>query len=133
MNWGRIVMAGGAAGIVVSLVDYVLHGMIMSGTYARYPSLFVQEEGNPIWFFVVNICVAILACALFAKTRSCWSQGLSGGATYGFWLGMVAFFSNFFWPLVLVGFPYFLAWCWGGINLIDAVVGGAVLGLLYKE
>jgi phosphotransferase system glucose/maltose/N-acetylglucosamine-specific IIC component len=133
MNWTKILGGGVVAGVVVSLVNYLLHGVIMSDTYERYSSVFSQEQANPIWFFVVAIAIAIFFTILFAKTRDCWAEGAKGGITYGFWLGMVAFFGNFYDPLVIDGFPYYLAWCHGGISLIGFLVGGAIVGLIIKR
>ena len=132
MNWGRIGLAGVAAGVVAWLVSFVLHGVIMAGTYAKYP-VFIQEDGNPFWFLLVGVCIGVPYAILFAKTRKCWGSGLAAGATFGFVVGLVLFFQDFYLPLVVVGFPYYLGWCWGGINLIVSVVYGAVVGLLYKE
>ena len=47
--------------------------------------------------------------------------------------GMFGFFAQFFNPLVLEGFPYYLGWCWGGINLIVSLVLGLVLGAIVKR
>lgn len=132
MNWGRVTIAGVAAGIVIWLADYVMHVMIMGATYAKYPEVFTQEEASPFWFLLVSVCIALAAAILFAKTRKCWSAGVAGGVAFGFWLGLTAFFGPFYFPLVLLGFPYYLAWCWGGIHLIEGLIGGAVLGALYK-
>jgi hypothetical protein len=133
MKWSKIAVGGLVAGIVVSLVNYLLHGVIMAGAYTKYSSVFSQQQANPVWFFVVAIAIAFFFTILFAKTRECWAQGAKGGMVYGFWLGMVAFFGNFYYPLVIDGFPYHLAWCHGGIDLIVAVVGGAVVGLIIKR
>ena len=46
---------------------------------------------------------------------------------------MAIVFGNFYNPLVIDGFPYYLAWCHGGITLIGSVVGGAVVGLMIKR
>ena len=56
-----------------------------------------------------------------------------GGVTFGFFLGLVAYFTNFYNPLVIEGFPYYLSWCWGAINVISFLVLGAVLGLMMKK
>ena len=133
MNWGKIVIAGVVAGVVLWLVDFVLHGWIMASAYLKYPGVFTQEEASPFWFLAVAICIAITVAILFAKTCDCWASGLTGGATFGFFLGLVAFFGPFYFPLVLEGFPYYLAWCWGGIHIIEAVIGGAVIGAIYKK
>lgn len=70
---------------------------------------------------------------IFGKTRQCWPAGLKGGAIFGFWIGLIAFFSFFYDPLVLEGYPYYLAWCQGGIAVISAVIGGAVVGAIVKS
>lgn len=133
MNWAKILIAAIVVGIVTWLVDFVLHGLIMGGTYVEYKDVFSQEAANPIWFLVVSVCVALFLAILFAKTRDCWGEGVAGGAVYGFWIGLLFFFGNFYYPLVIEGFPYFLAWCWGGMGLINAVIAGAVLGLILKR
>lgn len=132
MNWMKVVIAGLVGGVVMNLADFVMHGMIMSSTYARYP-VFQQQEGNPIWFFVVAVCFGIAGAALFARTRDSWGDGAKGGATFGLFFGCVSFFAAFYNPLVFEGFPYYLAWCWGGMNLIDGVILGSVIALVYKR
>lgn len=133
MNWMKALVAGVAGGIVVTVVNFVIHGFIMANTYLKYPIFAVQEPANPVHFPLVAIFIAIPAAVLFAKTRNAWPSGLMGGLSCGFWIGMVAFFMQFYHPMVLEGFPYYLAWCWGGINLIGFLVLGAVMGILYKK
>lgn len=131
MNWGKLVVAGVAAGIAKWLADFVMHPVILGDTYKKY-AVFTQEDAGPWWFLVISICIALTVAILFAKTRDCWAAGVGGGLTFGFFVGVVSFFPPFYNALVLEGFPYFLVWCWGGVNLIGAVVMGIVLGLIYK-
>lgn len=132
MNWIRIIAAGVVGGVVTNLVSFVLHGIIMADTYTKYP-IFTKEEASPLWFFLIAICIGIPTAILFAKTYRCWGAGVMGGVKFGFWVGLVWFFAYMYNPIVLEGFPYFLAWCWGGINLIVFVVYGASIALVYKE
>jgi hypothetical protein len=132
MSWTRAILAGLVAGFVMNLADFVMHGLLLANTYERY-DVFTKEQANPFWFLVISFCIGIAAAILFAKSRGSWAQGWKGGATFGFFLGLTAYFANFYNPLVLEGFPYYLSWCWGGINLIDGVLGGAVLGAIYKK
>ncbi|MDH3525013.1 MAG: hypothetical protein OES32_15640 [Acidobacteriota bacterium] len=133
MNWSKAILAGVVAGIVVNVSDFVMHGLIMGETYTKYPTVFSQEQASPLYFAAISVCIGITAAILFAKTRGSWGAGWQGGATYGFFLGLVAFFPNFYDSLVIADFPYYLSWCWGGITLIGAVIGGAVLGAIYKS
>ena len=132
MNCSRAILAGVAGGIVVTMANAVMHGMIMANTYQKY-ALFTKEEANPLWFFVVEICIGIAAAILFAKTRESWASGVVGGVTFGCFLGLVSFFPPFYDSLVLEGFPYYLSWCWGGINFIGFVIYGLVIGAVYKS
>ncbi|HSR68256.1 MAG TPA: hypothetical protein VLU25_09965 [Acidobacteriota bacterium] len=132
MNWGRILLGGLAAGIAKNLVDWAAHAGILGSTYEQY-EVFRVEPANPLYFFLISICIGIAAAILFAKTRNCWSEGVMGGANFGFWVGLVAFFAPFYHTLTINGFPYFLCWYWGIIFLIGGVIGGAVLGVFIKR
>lgn len=133
MNWSKIAIAGVIGGVVHTLANWVMHGMIMGGTYGKYPEVFVQVEEGPHWFFIIGAVVGVMACLLFAKTRDTWDDGFKGGATFGFYLGLAVFFLPFYNALVIEGFPYYLSWCWGGIDLIGFSILGGMLGVVYKR
>ena len=133
MNWTRALVAGVVGGIVMWIADFVLHGFVMGGTYMKYPEVFTQEPSNPLLFLVIEVLIGIPAAIIFAKTRQSWAEGVKGGLSFGFWIGLLGFFPQFFNNLVIKGFPYFLGWCWGGITLIVALILGIVLGLMIKR
>jgi len=130
MNWTRIVLGGVVAGIVTNLASYVMHGILLADTYKKYSDAFSQVPTNPAKFFGVAIAVGVCMAILFGKTRTSWAGGWKGGATFGLFVGIAGFFTHFYNPLVIGGFPYFLGWCWGGIGLISGVLSGAVLGAI---
>lgn len=130
MNWSRIVLGGIAAGIVTNIANFVMHGVIMAPTYKRYSQVFTQTESNPLWFAVVSISICLTMALLFERTRGAWAAGAAGGVSFGLFAGLVGVFPHFFHPLTIDGFPYYLAWCWGGMTVISSVIGGAVLGAI---
>lgn len=132
MNWTRIALAGAAAGIVTWLSDFVLHSMVMANTYKGLSQVYSQTPVNPAWFLLIATTICFMAALLFAKTRGSWAAGWKGGLTFGFYLGMAVFFVGFYNPLVIDGFPYYLAWCQGGIAMIDNLLAGAVIGSIIK-
>lgn len=133
MNWTRTLLAALVGGIVMWLMSFLLHGLVMGSTYMKYPEVFTQEQSNPLWFLIIEVLIAFPAAVIFARTRASWSDGIAGGLVYGFWFGLVGSFAQFFPPLIMEGFPYFLGWCWFGINLIVALCLGAVLGLMIRR
>ena len=105
MNWTRVLIAGVAAGIATNLADFAMHGVIMANTYKKYTEVFSQTPANPLWFLAVALCLSLSAAVLFAKTRSSWAAGWTGGATFGFFLGLVGFWPGFYQSLTIDGFP----------------------------
>lgn len=133
MSGSKTIIAGVVSGIVMTFADYVMHGILMKNTYMKYSEVFRQDPAGVHYFFFVGIMIALAAAFLFAKTRSVWADGLMGGVTFGFFLGMVIFFTQFYQSLTIEGFPYYLNWCSGGMALIAAVIMGAVLGAMIKK
>lgn len=133
MNWTKILIAGVVGGVLTTIADFVLHGVILASTYVKYPEVFSQTQASPFYFLAIALFISFFAAVLFAKTRKCWADGWSGGATFGFYLGLVFFFTQFYSALVIDGFPYFLSWCHGGSALIATVVMGLGLGLVLKN
>ncbi len=134
MNWSKTLIAGVVGGIVLWIVNFVLHGVILGSTYMEYPEVFSQDESTIgiLWFLCLSVAVAVTLAILFAKTRKCWAAGLKGGLIYGLVAGLTHFFPNFYDSLVIEGFPYFLAWYHGACDLISIALAGAAMGLVLK-
>lgn len=132
MNWSKAVIAGVAGGIANAVFGFITHGLLLGKTYESMPTIF-RQDANPMWFPVINIVIGIAGAMLFARTRNSWADGTKGGATFGFFVGLIAFTSMFYTPLVHAGFPYYLTWCWGTIGLLGWMIWGAVAGNLYKR
>ena len=130
MNWGKILLTGAVGGVVVWLYSFLMHGVIMDATYAAN-SIF-RRDANMFSFLLVAACMSTALAMIFAKTRSSWAEGIKGGLTFGAFAGLVGFFAQFYAPLIFNGFPYYLAWCWGGIDLLGWTIFGAVASFIIK-
>ncbi|MFQ5525325.1 MAG: hypothetical protein ACE5GX_03610 [Thermoanaerobaculia bacterium] len=133
MNWTKIILAAVVGGILMNITEFVEHVLILGGTYAKYPDVFNQGEVNPLYYLAIALFIAFFAAILFSKSRRCWGDGWKGGATFGFFLGLVFFFAQFYPALTIDGFPYFLSWCWAGSKLIAMTIMGLGLGLVLKN
>lgn len=132
MNWTKVVLAGIAGGVVMVVAGFVMHGMILAPTYVEHADVFNQEQSGPAWFAVIGVVLSLLVAILFAKSRSAWPAGWQGGAVLGLLVGLVVGFTSFYWPIVIADFPYFLAWCWLGVDAITYTLAGIVIGLVYR-
>jgi hypothetical protein len=133
MNWTKVFLAALLGGIANNLVNFALHGFALAATYERYSDVFSQEQANPLFFLLIAIVSGVLMAILFAKTRSSWAPGARGGLIFGLLVGALVSTLHFFHPLVIEGFPYYLAWCWIGIDVIAFAVEGVVMSFLIKE
>lgn len=134
MNWGRAVVAGLVAGIAQNIVNFILHGLILGGTYEG-EAAFAQEEDPAVfvWFTVIALVIGVVAALFFASSRQSWADGAKGGLHFGILLGAVVGFQQFYLTLVINDFPYHVAWLWLGVEMISFGVGGMVLGAVYKR
>jgi hypothetical protein len=127
----KALIAGVVGGVVNAVYGFVMHALIMGNTYRKY-TVFSEDQSKMAWYIIIPILLGVVGGLFFAKTRSAWAAGPKGGAMFGFWVGLVAFVANFFMPLMIVGYPYYLTWCTGAINLIGWMVVGATIGAMYK-
>lgn len=131
MNTQKALVAGIVGGVVMAVYEFIMYGLIMASTYASNPEVF-RQDAPMFWFPIVAVVVGLAGAMLFAKTRSAWSEGAKGGVFFGLWIGLVVAALQFYSPLVISGFPYYLAWCQAGIAVIGWMVYGAVVGAMYK-
>ena len=131
MNWIKVLITGLVGGVVIWLYNFLMHGLIMAKTYKKYEIF--RDDASPVFYVLAFVFIAIAGALLFAKSRGSWADGVKGGITFGFFVGLIIFFSQFMNVLMYKGFPYHLSWCWGGIELIGWMVFGAVAGLLIKK
>lgn len=133
MNWTRIVVAALVGGLVNNVINFLAHGLALGNTYREYAGVFSQEQANPLWFLLIAVVAGFFLAILFSKTRAAWGSGVRGGMIFGALVGTIAGLLHFFQPLVIDGFPYYLAWCWLSIEIIAFAVEGAVLALILKH
>ena len=132
MNVQRFVLASLVVGVVMNIVDFVFHGLIMASTYASLP-LF-RQDSQIGWLVFGDFVFAFVFVWVFARVQGSFPAGAGGGATFGFYAGvLLSFPMNLFLHLLFVGFPYSLSWIWTVYGIVLAVIAGAVAGAVYKK
>jgi hypothetical protein len=132
MQWSKVLTVGAVGGIVNFIFNFLMHGVIMENTYRKYTPDVFREGANMMWFVILPVLTGLVGAVLFAKTRASWQAGPKGGVIFGLWVGLLGLLGNFYSPLTITGYPYFLAWCTGAIIVIGWMVYGAVVGAMYK-
>ena len=128
----QIPLATLAVFITWSVMDYLIHGVLLSSIYQQTASLWrPMAEMKPVLMWVVTAIAALCMVAVYALFFK--QKNLKNGVLYGLLLGIGWGASMGFGSYVYMPIPYTLAqaWFWG--TLAESLAAGAVIGLLVKD
>jgi hypothetical protein len=137
INWGRVVLGGLAAGVVLNIVDYVLYGVWLRPDFAATMQALGKPPGAtdsliPL-FVVVDFAFGIGLVWLYAAIRPRYGAGVKtaviAGVAVWFFISLLRSISEA--PMGL--FPqrvYTLGTC---VTLVAYVIAGTAGAYFYKE
>jgi len=133
MHLKKLVLAVIAAGIVINLLDFFVHGMLFENMY--YSQIPIFRRDNVVPFFVLgDFIAAFVFIWVYDRVRGAFDAGAAGGATYGLYAGVLMNFpANIFTHLLIKDFPYALSWAWTIYGVVLSVIVGAVAGAIYRD
>ena len=133
MKSGKFWIAVLVAGVVMNVLDYVLHGIILRDMYTSDPTTFRQMD-NPMWFVIGDFVAVFVMAWFYDRVYGSFSGGVKGGMTYGIYFGIIVSFpAMIFTHLVFNGFTYSMAWVATIAGVVWGGIAGTVLGALYKK
>ena len=137
VNWGRVILGGIVAGIVVNVSEFLLHGVVLKNQMAAWMKSLgrtAPESGSATAIWVLwGFLFGIAAVWLYAAIRSRYGGGPGTAIKAGF---AAWFFSHFLCEIVFVnmGLSEFgnvvLPLIWTFAEAIVATIAGA---WLYRE
>jgi hypothetical protein len=134
MNVKKLLLATLVVGVAANVLDYIVHGQILSGPYYSQLTSLFRQDMPMAWLIIGDFVWALVFVWVYSRVYSSFSGGAKGGATYGLYAGILLNFpANLFMNVMFVGFPYGLAWIWVIWGIISAVIYGAVAGAIYKK
>jgi len=118
--------------IAWSGMDYVIHGVILRSSYAATASLWrpMGEMKTSLMYFSVMIA-SITFVLIYSLLIS--RKGISTGLKYGALFGLSAGVPMGYGSYSVMPIPYHMAftWCFGSV--VEAMVGGLILGWILRE
>ena len=129
----RLFLPALIVGVVVNLYDFVVHGLLLTGPlYSKLP-LMRQAMSLPR-LVLTDFVAAFVFVWVFQRVRACFAPGVAGGATFGFYAGVLVNFPTWIAShLLLKGFTYGLALAWILTGVVWGVLAGAVAGALMSR
>lgn len=127
----RILIAIAAVFVVWSFLDFVIHGLLLTSIYAATASLWrpMNEMNRPLMSLVTLVSSACFVMIYgFLIGRKSPISGLQFGALWGVAGGMSMGFGSY----CAMPIPLTLAWAWFVGSWIEALVAGAIVGMIVK-
>lgn len=127
----RFILAVVAIFAVWSLLDFVIHGVILGATYQATAQLWrpMDQMKMGLMYVVTGIGAAAFVglYAVLAHPKS-----IKTGLIYGLLFGVATGFPMGFGTYSVMPVPFFLAIVWFLGALLEMVVGGAIVGAVIK-
>ena len=135
MNTRRFVTASVAAFVVIAVVNFVMHGILLSGVYQRAASAFRPEADvqRIFWLMYVGYVVFVFPFTfIYTKGYERDRGGVGQGLRFGLYVGvMIGGLESLVWYVVLP-VPGALAAYWFIAYVVMAVAAGATVGAIYR-
>ena len=134
MNTKRWLLASIAVLVVVAVLEFVIHGVLLSGIYQQTASIWRKDMQQLMWIFWVGYLVfAPFFALIYAKGYEKGKPGPGQGLRFGFYVGaMLSVMASFGW-YVLLPIPLALAFYWFLATLAVYVAAGAAVGSVYRD
>jgi hypothetical protein len=128
----RILFSVLAIFIAWSILDFLLHRLLLRSTYEANAGLWRPENDLNIPLIYLVIFVLIISFVLFYRfliDQKSLASGIRFGAIFGLFIGVSVGFGTY----IHMPIPLILAWSWFLGGWIKAVTAGAIVGALIKQ
>ncbi|OGT88980.1 MAG: hypothetical protein A2286_00565 [Gammaproteobacteria bacterium RIFOXYA12_FULL_61_12] len=128
----RAILAVAAIFIAWSLLDFLLHGLLLQSTYAATAHLWRPMDAmNMPLMYLVTLLVAAAFVAIYLWLVE--PKSLGTGIRLGLLFGLATGISMGFGSYSYMPIPVSLAWSWFLGTLVECAVAGAIAGWLIRR
>ena len=129
MTKKQIVLSILIGGLVANVLDLLVHGFLLGNAFYIQQTALFGTESSPLALTLGDFVSVAVFVWVYQRVRSCFPAGATGGATFGFYAGvLIGFPTHLFLSVVIVDFAYTLAWAWTLLEIAWGVSVGAVVG-----
>jgi len=137
VNLKSFAVATLAVFVAFSILEYLLHKVILAGTYtslAYYRSVALWGEGDVGALKWLYLGYLLFACVfVFVYTRGYESKpALGQGLRYGMYVGLLLHVPTVFIQQGLLRMPLIVSVSWGLAGIVECIVSGIIAAAIYK-
>lgn len=124
-------MAVAAVFVAWSILDFILHGLLLQSAYEATASMWrpMDQMNMPLMYLVTLVSTAcfVLIYGLLVGQKSM-ATGIKYGALFGLSAGIIMGFGSY----TYMPIPMSMAWAWFFGSWIKAIAAGAIVGAMVK-
>jgi hypothetical protein len=118
--------------VVLALVEFIVNTLLLSSAYEATANLWRPMAEMKIWlFYIVYLFIAFFFTLIFSKGYE--GKGAIEGLRYGFYVGMLMAVPMAYGSYASMPMPYSLALQWFIYGLIEYIILGVVLALVWGK
>lgn len=115
-----------------SVMDFIIHSVILSETYAATAQLWrPMEEMKMGMIYLTGIVSAVTFVLIYSKFFA--EKSVIRGVQYGMLFGLGVGFAMGYGSYAVMPIPYKLAFVWFIGSLVEATAGGIIVGFIVKD
>ena len=128
----KLILGSLAVFIAWVVLDTTMHGLILGSTYKaeKYASIWRAEMKMWLIYLVVLVS-AVTFTYIYVQFFA--TKGMNTGIKYGIIFGIGAGISMGYGSYATMNIPYYMALTWFLGTLVEATVGGLLLGIIVKD
>ena len=132
MNIKRFLLSLLAVFVTFQVLNFLIHSLILSGAYQDLESVWRQDMMDVMWLMYI---ADLIFAGFFTLIYTQWvkTPGIKSGLMYGLFIGLMMNTSGMINQFVIYPITSWLLWMWIIFGLIQFVLCGLVLGLIYKN
>jgi hypothetical protein len=131
VNSKALLKLGIVIGILMNAFDIIVQGVLLAGLYTA--PVFRKPEDEIVYLVLTDFVAAFVFVWLYLKLGSATGPGVAGGATFGFYAGVLYSFPMFYaMHLLFNGYSFELASINTVYQVLVYVIMGATAGALNK-
>jgi hypothetical protein len=118
--------------VAFTAMDFVIHGIILAKAYQETASLWRPDMESLMWVYqVIGLIGSFFFSFIFSKGYE--GKGIAEGARYGLYIGIWMSTGMAYGTYGMIAIPYSMAIQWFLYGIIEYVIGGIILALIFAK
>ncbi len=132
MNIKRMIIASIAVFVAFQVMDYVIHGVILSPVYQSLAHVWRPDMMSKMWILTLSsFIMLVLFVYIFIKGYE--NKGIIEGVRYALIIGLFMNVIGMFSQYVMYPIPFSLSVQWFIYGMVEFIICGIIAALVYKR